>query len=161
MREGARVFRQNRSTQHAIAALSRLAELYGDPGRRVSSIEIAATRNLPKPVVAKILTILAQAGLVAGSPGPGGGYRLAKPPGEISLQDVVELFEREDDSNCPFGPGWCGNREPCPLHDRLIALRELVDNYLKKTHFDIFQSKVESSVRSVRAKSLRRSRGRS
>lgn len=140
------MFRQNRATQHAIAALSRLAELFDEPDRRASSIEIAKDRNLPKPVVAKILTMLAQAGLVTGSPGPGGGYRLARPPAAISLWDVSELFERDEDTACPFGPGWCGNRAPCPLHDKMITLRDAVEHYLKHTHFDVFQKHPKSSA---------------
>lgn len=135
------MLRQNRATQHAVAALSLLAEYFDEPGRRASSIEIATKRNLPRPVVAKILTILAQTGLVTGAPGPGGGYRLARPPATISLQDVVELFERDDDTACPFGPDWCGQREPCPLHDRLAQLRAVVNDYLKHTHFDLFQGR--------------------
>lgn len=163
--EGAPVIRQNRSTQHAIAALSRLAELYNEPDRRASSIEIARNRNLPKPVVAKILTILAQAGLVTGAPGPGGGYRLARPPAEISLRQVADLFERDEDTACPFGPDWCGNREPCPLHDRLVALRKVVDDYLEHTHFDVFQTQPQRPAgsatpraRAVRPRSGTRSR---
>lgn len=133
------MIRQNKTTQHAIAAMSRLAELFhDDPGHRASSIEIARSRNLPKPVVAKILTILAQAGLVSGYPGPGGGYRLARHPAEISLLDVVDIFEREDADACPFGPGWCGHNEPCPLHDSLVALRQVSNDYLRNTHFDVF-----------------------
>jgi Rrf2 family transcriptional regulator, iron-sulfur cluster assembly transcription factor len=133
------MIRQNKTTQHAIAAMSRLAELFAvDPEHRVSSIEIARSRNLPKPVVAKILTILAQAGLVSGYPGPGGGYRLARPPAEISLLDVVDIFERDEDDACPFGPGWCGHNDPCPLHDSLVAMRQVGNDYLRNTHFDIF-----------------------
>ncbi len=139
------MIRQNKTTQHAIAAMSRLAELFfEDPSHRASSIEIARSRNLPKPVVAKILTILAQAGLVSGYPGPGGGYRLARPPAEISLLDVVDIFERDEQTACPFGPGWCGNQEPCPLHDSLVALRQVTNDYLRNTHFDVFSDHVRA-----------------
>lgn len=117
--EGAPVIRQNRSTQHAIAALSRLAELYNEPDRRASSIEIARNRNLPKPVVAKILTILAQAGLVTGAPGPGGGYRLARPPAEISLRQVADLF---DPTVVAFGGGPVDRRESGSLTAALVLL---------------------------------------
>ena len=82
-----------KTTQNAIAAMSRLAELYGVAGAVASSREVAQSRNLPVPLVGKILTDLSRAGVVTGSPGPGGGYRLAKPPAEISLKDVAELFE--------------------------------------------------------------------
>ena len=84
-----------KTAQTAIAAVSRLAEVY-DPAKRVklNSADIAENRHLPQPVVAKVLTLLSQAGIVNGSPGPGGGYWLARPPERVTLYDVVALFER-------------------------------------------------------------------
>ena len=71
-----------KAAQTAIAAVSRLAEVY-DPEKRIklNSSDIAEKRHLPQPVVAKILTNLSLAGIVNGSPGPGGGYWLSRPPG--------------------------------------------------------------------------------
>jgi Rrf2 family protein len=118
--------------------MSRLAELYREPPTLVSSREIAESRNLSLPLVAKILTELSRGGLITGSPGPGGGYRLARPPHEISLRDVVDLFEREPIAGCPYGPGWCGVREPCPLHNSLVAVQQIVSDYLSHTTFAVF-----------------------
>jgi Rrf2 family protein len=132
-----------KTTQSAIAAMSRLAELHA-AGGAASSAEIAHARNLPQPVVAKLLTALARAGLITGSPGPGGGYRLAKPANEISLWDIVQLFERTSESPCPFGPIWCGTKEPCPLHQTLLAMQQIEENYLKSTNFAVFQGKNRS-----------------
>jgi Rrf2 family transcriptional regulator, iron-sulfur cluster assembly transcription factor len=124
--------------QHAIAAMSRLAQVYGRK-MKLSSADIAQSRNLPQPVVAKVLTVLSQAGLVTGSPGPGGGYALAKPPGAITLHDVAELFDRQDEAlGCPFGPGWCGNGAPCPLHQQLDQIRQQIDRFLKSNTFASF-----------------------
>lgn len=128
-----------KTTQNAIAAMSRLAQIYDDPSHSAASKEIAESRNLPVPAVAKILTELSRGGLVIGSPGPGGGYRLARKPEEISLMDVVVLFERTNYSTCPFGPEWCGNREPCPLHHSLVAMKQIFDDYLRNTTFAVFK----------------------
>ncbi len=127
-----------KTTQNAIAAMSRLAELYAEPERVASSREIAESRNLQAPLVAKILTELSRGGLIVGSPGPGGGYRLARPPHEISLLDVAALFEREVSRFCPFGPSWCGNNTPCPLHNSMVAIRQIESDYLKNTTFAVF-----------------------
>lgn len=133
-----------KTTQNAIAAVSRLSEVWSEPEVRLSSRDIAEDRNLPVPIVAKILTELSRAGLVSGSPGPGGGYRLARPPREITLRDVATLFERDGQTACPYGPGWCGSGQPCPLHDSMLAMQQKIDSYLEKTSFAVFQARGSS-----------------
>jgi Rrf2 family protein len=126
-----------KTARHAIAAVSRLAQVY-DPAKKtkLGSAEIAESRGLPRPVVAKVLTILSQAGLVGGSPGPGGGYWLARPPDQITLYDVATLFDRLDENlSCPFGPDWCGTGPRCPLHHQLEAVRGQIADFLKRTTF--------------------------
>ncbi len=130
-----------KTAQNAIAAVSYLAGL-GDGDDPASSAVIAKARNLPKPLVAKVLTILSRHGLVEGATGPGGGYRLAKPPGDISLLDVVRHFDQVDTpAMCPLGPDWCGNNEPCPLHDKLVELHETTLRTLAETSFEGFQGR--------------------
>lgn len=133
-----------KQTERAIAAMSRLAEVWDGGRTRLSALEIATQRNLPAPMVAKLLTSLSQAGLVTGSPGPGGGYSLARSPDRIALQDVFVLFEREDTStNCPFGGGVCGVGDPCPLHEPLVTLQAQTRRLLRETCFDIFRKAVQ------------------
>jgi Rrf2 family protein len=127
-----------RTAENAISAMSRLAELYADPTQVASSRHIAESRDLPVPVVAKILTELSRGGLVTAAPGPGGGYRLAKTPSEICLKDVVDLFEKTNVTACPYGPNWCGKQAPCPLHDALMSLRQIHDDYLRNTKLSVF-----------------------
>lgn len=133
-----------KTAQHAIAAMTALAEVYHEK-KRFSSSDLAARRGLPRPIIAKVLTILSQAGLVVGSPGPGGGYSMGRPPEQISLYEVAELFDRmEQNISCPFGPDWCGSGDQCPLHDQLAALREQVSAFLKRSTFALFAKKPET-----------------
>ncbi|MBK6940242.1 MAG: Rrf2 family transcriptional regulator [Planctomycetes bacterium] len=129
-----------KATETAIAAMSRLAEVWDEGKTRLSADEIARDRKLQRPFVAKVLTTLSQARLVVGSRGPGGGFALARAPKRIKLIDVFRLFERDDDSiNCPFGGGTCGVGEPCPLHHKLVGVQEAVANVLHHTTFDVFE----------------------
>lgn len=129
-----------RQTECAIAAMSRLAEVYDGGKTRLSAVEIADSRGLPRPFVAKILSLLSQAGLVTGLRGPGGGAALARHPSKIHLYDVFRLFERENQtSTCPFGGGVCGAGEPCPLHHRLSAVHGALHALLHDTTFDEFR----------------------
>lgn len=130
-----------KQTETAIAALSRLAEVY-DGHTRLSATDIADSRGLQRPFVGKILTHLSQAGLVTGSPGPGGGYMLARDPRDIVIYDVFRLFEREDTSTqCPFGGGVCGVGEPCALHNKLVDLQNALNDLLHKTNFEEFRTR--------------------
>ena len=129
-----------KQTECAIAATSRLAEVFDGGVTRLSAEEIATARGLQAPFVAKILTSLSMAGIVKGSRGPGGGYTLSKHPKLIKLRDVFDLFERPDSSpNCPFGGGVCGAGSPCALHDSLVELQCDVDRFLDSTSFEAFR----------------------
>ncbi|MBM4110971.1 MAG: Rrf2 family transcriptional regulator [Phycisphaerae bacterium] len=129
-----------KQTERAIGALSRLAEVWDGGTTRLSALQIAEERGLPAPMVAKILSTLSQAGIVAGSPGPGGGYALARPPAEISLKQVHILFERENHSYlCPFGGGVCGVGDPCAIHDSLVAMQADITRFLESTTLEIFR----------------------
>ncbi len=129
-----------KTAQTAISALSLLAEVYDGGKTKLSSHEIAEKRELPQPVVAKVLTIVSSLGLVDGSRGPGGGYWLKRTPDKISLLDIVEEFERQDSKiMCPFGPNWCGTGDPCPMHDHLVQMDHEWMTFLRDTHLDVFQ----------------------
>lgn len=134
------MLRCGKTAQSAISAISFLAERYDRGASRFNSEDVARGRNLPQPLVAKVLSTLSTAGLVKGTRGPGGGYWLARAPGKISLADITGLFEREHEVIlCPFGPQWCGNGNPCPLHDDLLAFSESWDAYLRKTTLAVFR----------------------
>lgn len=136
------MIRCGKTAQTAIAAASLLAESYDEGKTALSSIEIARRRNISAPLVAKLLSTLSTAGIIDGTRGPGGGYWLARPPKDITLQHIVEVFEKEHESiMCPFGPGWCGNNEPCPLHDTLDTLNREWHAYLNDTNLGVFQRK--------------------
>ena len=69
--------------------------------QRVSTKALAEFHGVPKEYLSKALQALAQAGIVTGTLGPTGGYRLAKAPKEISFLDIVEAVEgRKKTFNC-------------------------------------------------------------
>ena len=139
-RNGADRNMYGKQTEAAIAAMSRLAEVYDGGITRLSAAEIADARGLQRPRVAKTLSVLSHAGLVTGSPGPGGGFALAEHPSQITIHDVFSLFERlSDPKACPFGGGICGSGKACPLHDELHAVQEAMDCFLHQTTFEKFR----------------------
>lgn len=118
--------------------MSYLAEIATE-NRLAGSSEIAEKRKISRVLIAKILTKLSAAGLVTGKPGPTGGYRLSRPPAEISLLDVVQIFDDLDERvMCPFGPHWCGNGPKCPLHDFIFNTHEKAIALLAEQNFSQF-----------------------
>ena len=71
---------------HGVVYLARRAEQ-----QPILLREIAEALQMPENYMAKIFQSLSKAGLVTASRGAHRGYRLARPAGEISLLDVVEL----------------------------------------------------------------------
>ena len=135
------MLRCGKTSQTAIAAMSLLAQRYDGGRTRLSSLDIAAARQLPVPLVAKLLTSLSTAGLVSGTRGPGGGYWLSVPPEAIALADIVSVFEKDIDRMlCPFGPHWCGTGDPCPMHDSLTAFDAQWAEYLNETKLSVFST---------------------
>ncbi|MEV7507383.1 RrF2 family transcriptional regulator [Streptomyces sp. NPDC090085] len=66
---------------------------WSGPGRAVSAARLAAWHDLPAAYLNKQLQALARAGILTSSPGPRGGFRLARPLAAISLMDVVAAVE--------------------------------------------------------------------
>lgn len=133
------MFRYGKLARQAVSAISYLAEHYTPNAAAISSREVGRARNIQPALVAKLMSEAASAGLLLGTTGPGGGYRLARPPAQIQLFEIVSLFERMfDKSPCPFGPGWCGSGEHCPLHDDFTKLKANVHQFLQDTTLAVF-----------------------
>lgn len=60
---------------------------------RLSATLLAEETGVPLPTAQKLTGRLAAAGLLATARGTGGGFRLARRAGEISLADIVEAVE--------------------------------------------------------------------
>lgn len=133
------MFRYGKLARQAVSAMSYLAEKYGPEAAAVSSAEVGRVRKIPQALAAKLLSEAASAGLTRGTTGPGGGYRLARPPEEIRLADIVGLFEREmEEFPCPFGAGYCGTGNPCPLHHDFLRLEANGRKFLEETTLAVF-----------------------
>lgn len=72
--------------EYGLRCLMHLAQAEGQSS---TLAEIAAAEGLSVPYVAKLMTVLRQAGLVASARGRTGGYRLTKVPEEIGLGSLL------------------------------------------------------------------------
>ena len=90
-------------TQYAAIAVLELARRWGS-GEPVRIREIVANHGVPARFLVQILLQLKAAGLVTSTRGAAGGYQLALPPAEVSLEDIVRIFE-------PAGPTAAGVKQ--------------------------------------------------
>jgi Rrf2 family protein len=77
---------------YGLRALIDLAEHY-DSKAVVQARDIAERQAIPKDYLALIMVDLRKAGLVHSTRGPSGGYRLAHPPGEITMGQALRCLE--------------------------------------------------------------------
>jgi FeS assembly SUF system regulator len=76
---------------YAVVILTAAARHAGEA--RLNATLLAGDTGVPLPTVQKLVSRLAAAGLLESARGTGGGFRLARPAGAISLADIVEAVE--------------------------------------------------------------------
>jgi Rrf2 family transcriptional regulator, nitric oxide-sensitive transcriptional repressor len=81
----------NAFTDFGLRVLTRLA---GDPDRDFATRDLARDFAVSQHHLNKVVTSLSKAGYVTTRRGRGGGLRLARPPDEIRLGDVVRDLEQ-------------------------------------------------------------------
>lgn len=88
--------RMNEGVEWAIHSCLNLTWL--EPGEAVTAARLAAYYELPAAYLNKQLQALARAGILTSTPGPRGGFRLARSPQDISLLDVVTAIEGPEEA---------------------------------------------------------------
>lgn len=86
--------------RYAMVALADLAlmEARAKESELVSLAAIAKRQNVSLPYLEQLFVKLRRAGLVEAVRGPGGGYKLAKPPSDIRVVDVMEAVDETVDA---------------------------------------------------------------
>ena len=107
----------------AIHILSLLACYPGEP---LTSETIAGSVTTNPVVIRRILGSLRRAGLVTSQPGNGGGWKLTKEPGTISLRDAYTALQS----------GSCFARAPKPPNEKCLvgcSLQQILQDVFEET----------------------------
>jgi Rrf2 family protein len=123
------VLRLSKKADYALLALSYMAV----PGQRptVSAREVAERHDIPPELLAKVLQQLARRGVLTSVQGMNGGYRLARPAGDISVAHVVEAIDGPLTlTACAEAASDCIQFEKCSIRDPLHRIRERIASAL-------------------------------
>ncbi|MFN8619515.1 MAG: Rrf2 family transcriptional regulator [Chloroflexota bacterium] len=110
-----------RRGSYAIRAAIALARIDGDSV--TSASRIAAAMGIPPRFLPQVMGDLVRAGIVEGVVGRGGGYRLARDPGRISLLEVIKAAEGDTRRRtCVLRGVECGvQSSTCDVHGVFAA----------------------------------------
>lgn len=99
-------------------ALRVAACLAAAPEQNASADHLSEQTKVPRRYLHKVLQDLVQAGLVHSRSGPGGGYSLMHPAGDLTILQVVNaVAPLERIRHCPLG--LTAHTSLCPLHKEL------------------------------------------
>ncbi len=134
--------RISKKAEYALRALTAMAR----HARKSWSIhELAAAERIPVKFLEQILLSLRRAGFLASKRGVGGGYILVRDAGEISVGDVIAVFDG------PIAPVPCVNergREGCSCPDpRTCPLRIMMTQVREEMAAALAERTIESLLR--------------
>lgn len=119
-------------TQYGTRALLDLALQQGEGP--VLLKDIARRQQVSLSYLEHLIAPLIAAGILKSTRGVRGGVRLAKPPGEIKLSEVVLLLEESiAPVECINNPETCTRSELCATRDIWSELKKVMDEVLEST----------------------------
>ncbi len=119
-----------RDTDYAVRALCYLAK---HRQSIISVTELVEELKMPRPFLRKILQLLHNKGILKAYKGNGGGFSLAGSPGEISLIEVMRVFQGPFSLNeCLLKKESCPRRYSCGLRSKIIGVERQALKDLEK-----------------------------
>ncbi len=108
------MLRISKLTDYATVVLSFMAR---SPLDTYSAARISERLDIGQPTVSKILKLLAHGRLLSAQRGVNGGYTLARPPGRISVAEIIDAMEGIPSglTECSSVPGVCSQERGCAI----------------------------------------------
>lgn len=120
--------------KYGLYAMYYLAE-HKDEGPQ--SLQNIASTGVPKQYLEQLLGNLRRAGLIHSVRGAQGGYQIARPPGEITILDVIDAMEGPLElSECMTDEGHCDRSCQCPVRRVWQKLTDSINRELADVTLD-------------------------
>ena len=114
--------------RYAVTAMLDLA--LHQEGGPVALGDIAQRQGISLSYLEQLFARLRRCGLVRGSRGPGGGYRLGREAGHIAVVDVICAVDEPVDATRCGGLENCQGEERCLTHDLWQDLSQQIHQFL-------------------------------
>lgn len=126
------MFQLSQTSEYALRALAQLAVV--EDGKPMRAADLAAQTHVPSAYVSKVMRKLVVAGLVSGTKGHHGGFKLARAPEQIRFIEVIQAVDPLPAAEpCAFGWGACNAAAPCLLHPAFTGLNSRVRQWAEQT----------------------------
>jgi FeS assembly SUF system regulator len=104
-----------------------------DPDAVHSASSIAAATGVAMPTVSKVLKVLTRGGVVESLRGTNGGYLLPRPPGRITLAEVIAAVDGPIGmTECSTTPGLCIQEAVCAVRANWQKVNRLIYEALQQ-----------------------------
>lgn len=119
--------------------------------RNVGIKEISKELELPSPFLGKILLNMAKHNILLSTKGPKGGFLLARPAKEITLYDIIILFDGQHlFEKCLIGISTCSpylhDKVQCPIHKSYLPISLQLQELFKSQTIEILAKEIELAV---------------
>ncbi len=120
--------------EYGLRCLVQLANL--PPGDSLTLPQIATREGISTANAGKLMWLLNKAGFVNSTRGTKGGYFLARPSGDIYLNEIIKVFDEDVlSSHCESYTGvldTCVHTGDCGIRPVIVGLHEIVENALSR-----------------------------
>ena len=126
------------TSKYAVRALIYMG-IFAGRNEKIGIKKITSDLNIPSPFLGKILQSLVKNKILSSTKGPKGGFSLRKDPKEITLYEIITVFDGEEFfTNCLVDLDACldfraKGGKACTIHDCFCDVRRGIRDFYKQT----------------------------
>ena len=124
--------------RYAVTAMMDLA--IHEPKGPVTLADISRCQSISLSYLEQLFSKLRRENLVRGVRGPGGGYKLARPAGDITIAAIIAAVDEKVDSTCG-GDSGCDEASTCLTHELWCGLSKRIYDFLDSISLEEFLSR--------------------
>lgn len=124
----------SKAAEHGIKAIIYIAT-QSMAGKRVKIGEVSEHTATPEAFTAKVLGALTKHDVLQSIKGPYGGFQMSERQiKEVNVADIVKTLDGDQIfTGCALGLSACNHLNPCPMHERFVAIRSELKSMMERT----------------------------